>query len=447
MDSCMSRLKMSSQEVESIIASIDKRILALEISHGQGRGNEPGEELGQELGASMGGGGPILDQVESVLNFVNDIQNIEVNFKVYATKLGDIYEMCTVANPNWPEVFMAILDLIAEEELVKKDKNEKTVRVLQANLEVLELMDTVARKTSAERYPWRLQSHVDSEYLGVIAVIQTVSGAISDVKSLLRTIRDYAQTVESITSKFTKIKTELQGLRWDGDIYQIGSSIFHVVIEIVSILRDEDTQKNDRENEIITAAAETTIALKQTVLSIDRLKLVDNLSGDLGIQLGGLFESVTGIFDTVIKGINMIANYQKTIQQISEKYSLILSQLEKFPQMKDIREVVPCLLETIQIIKAEDTDKIKRDMQLVQSMQLQNNKIAEIYNLLIQNGFVVVEDKDGHKNYFCSQFKPHTRHLTLNAALATPNLPRDAMTHRTTRKKSATVVPHRGSTP
>ena len=167
---------------------------------------------------------------------------------------------------------------------------------------------------------------------------------------------------------------------------------------------------------IIEATEKTTLALEQTVKSINALmgaKLgsrcqafvsgsvahFGSLDVDQELRLGSLINLALSSFGAVIKGVEMVVKYQETIEQVVGKYDMIMGHMNTLIHVRDARDIVPCLLDMIAVIKEEDVSKLQRDRELVNSMEIQNQTISHLYNSMIRIGAVVLDEGDG-KTYF-----------------------------------------------
>lgn len=390
------------REIYLVTESLHRRAIKLECS------------LGESGAFSVK---PILDQTESILNMLDKIQNYEKTIQSYISRFEKIMNMCKQKNPDWLAIMSEIIDVLSGEDVDKNQRDGEIISIMEKNLETLDIMQQLAKEEIARiRSPnWDPLSanasvngdvYHNSQFTIGVSYIE----AVQDVKNVLRMAIQYKKTIESITVKFQIIKKEIQYVRWDAP------AIVNTALRIIQVIQEEDIVKKQREDSLLKAMKQITTTFQEVTLSIVNLKqetrkaraarqtvgwgaetslsaelcLSRDISLDDEMRLGEPFSFVLNTLGQVLGGVNAIINHQKTIADIYKRYQAFLDELRYLATISDIRDVIPCLLRLIKILKEEDNEKMQRDLELISSMKMQNNAVRDLTNDLGNMGYEIV---------------------------------------------------------
>jgi hypothetical protein len=320
---------------------------------------------------------PVLDNTQTVLKTLQKIQNYENTIRQFVNKLQTIQSMCQAPNPNWLGIMGTILDLLSDEDAQKAERDESIIQTIETNLLTLNTLQQVAE------IEYRDQHHLsDQVHLGVGAAL--VFDTINDVRGVLNAVRHYEQTIKGISLKYKLLHNKLKDFRWDNPM-----TIVQTCIDIIQIIQEEDIEKKHREDKILEATKKSVIALQNVTESMSRLNLSANLNAEAGVQLGNPFSMVLGTIGQVLQGVDAIINHQRTIDQICGRYQLVMQTMQRLVSVSDIKQVIPCLIDLVRILNDEDTEKLKRDWDLIHTMQSQNDEITKITSALGGLGYTI----------------------------------------------------------
>jgi hypothetical protein len=90
--------------------------------------------------------------------------------------------------------------------------------------------------------------------------------------------------------------------------------------------------------------------------------------------------------------VDAVINYQKTIDQICAKYQGVAASLQRLATITDIKQVIPCLLDFVQVLHEEDYAKLNRNAMLLENMKMTNRQIVELSSTLGNQGYTICSE-------------------------------------------------------
>lgn len=205
-----------------IAESLHSRLRALEDLH----------EKPVTLGIGFDDVSNFLDDAEDALT---KIQNIEQTLQMYIVETQKIYNMCMQDNPNWLQIFLAILTLLEGEDAIKARRDDQLIIAITANLMTLETIEDLHKQ------------EIETRGLGSPFEI------IDEAKTIVRSVIDIKNTINAISMKFNLIREEIGQVRqWDA------VTIIRLTINIIQIIEEEDIVKKHRDAALLDLIARIT---------------------------------------------------------------------------------------------------------------------------------------------------------------------------------------------
>ena len=307
-----------------------------------------------------------LENTEKALKICDKIVNYEATIKNLVDDLNKIDGMCRQPNPDWLAIISEVLRVLSMEDAPKAQRDEDLIVLVENNLQSLDTIDTVAGLVEMDNG------------LGVMVSLQTVN----DIRNTLDMVRNYEKTIKGIGMKYTLILSKIKGVKWDIP------TIVSTTLEIIQIIQEEDIAKKQREEHLLACVKKSTEALRDSAAHVSRAK-------DVGLQtnLDSPFDLVLGTLDTVIHGVNAVINYQETIDQICAKYQGVAASLQRLATITDIKQVIPCLLDFVQVLHEEDYAKLDRNALLLKQMEQTNLQIKALVAALGNIGYTICSQR------------------------------------------------------
>ena len=311
-----------------------------------------------------------LENTKKALELVDKVVNYEDTIKKLVDDLNKIDGMCRQPNPDWLAIISEVLRVLSMEDNPKQQRDEDLILLVEKNLESLAVIDTVAGLVEQDRK------------LGVMVSLQS----INDVRKTLDMVRDYEKTIKGIGMKYTLIIGKIKGLKWDIP------TIISITLEIIQIIQEEDIAKKQREEHLLACVKKSTEALRDAAAHVSRAQAGVGIRAGLQAHLDSPFALVLGTLDTVLQGIDAVMNYQKTIDEICAKYEGVAASLQRLATITDIKQVIPCLLDFVQVLHEEDYAKLNRNAMLLENMKVTNRQIVELSSTLGNQGYTICSE-------------------------------------------------------
>ena len=330
---------------------------------------------------------PIIDQTEMVLTALDKIQNYEKTISTYVARFNQIKAMCQQPSPDWLVIISSILDILAGEDVEKAKRDEELIYVINRNLDALDVMQELSEVETKriKSDSWDPLS-AQATFIGV-----SLTDAANDVRHVLQMAVNYKKTIEGVSIKFGLLKGKIKDINfWDIP------TLLRTSIEIINILQEEDIAKKQREDNLLQAMKTISLSFESVGDAIVKLKnetrRAKGLSNEVHIEahLDEPFSLALGTFKDVLQGIEAVINYQKTINDICLRCYAFTDQLNQLASVNDWREIIPCLLRLIHILKEEDETKIQRDNELITDLEKQNKAVKKLTDDLYRIGYKIV---------------------------------------------------------
>jgi hypothetical protein len=328
-----------------------------------------------------------LKNVRSVLKVVDDAANYERTIQKYNEKIQMIRNMCVIPPVDWLAVMNAILDLILEEEDEKSERDANYIKTIERDLNQLEILRelTEAETASAQN---KLAFDLDTHFLG------DPFAAIADVRMGLEVIRNYKQSIQGITQKFKDLRNAIATTQWNLP------GIVATAIHILTIIQEADSKKSEREKVLLGSIEKIAVSFRDATANIATLKglhcELDHGHGshdfhlNTQMRLDAFFSFAVDTFNTVIGGVNPVMEYQKTIETVSVKFTVISDQLRQLAAQQNVAGVIGVLLDIITTLQTEDGEKLKRDPMLKEKMDAMAVVMKDTMDKLYAMGFQIV---------------------------------------------------------
>jgi hypothetical protein len=409
-------MKTEHHEIMLLIAqSLHSRLQAL----------EQGSQVAASLGIGFDDVTKFLDDAEDALT---KIYNIEQTVQLYLRQADEIFQMCRQPNPNWADIFMAILALLEGEDAIKARRDEQMIVAIKANLLTLETIE--------ELHGQEMRSKLGASFLG------NPFQVINDAKQTVKAVINFKNTIQSISVKFQLIREEIHRVdQWD--VW----AMIRLTVRIIEIIEEEDSVKKQRDRQLlalISTVTETFAVVTGKLQDFEpkktpyKLKKFQNQgaidfykdywntgtdprhpippppprpparpsndgagdwwgaqntvrngdgAGDWwGAQnagqnhdgaasyymqgnLGNPISDALSIIKQVMQTIEAIKNIEQSISTMTNRYSAVVDHLQKLDLRGDPRSIVPFLIDLIRTLKGEEKLKIERDIHLVENMK------------------------------------------------------------------------------
>jgi hypothetical protein len=303
-----------------------------------------------------------LENTKKALELCDKVVNYEDTIRKLVDDLNKIDAMCRQPNPDWLAIISEVLRVLSMEDNPKQQRDEDLILLVEKNLESLAVIDTVAGLVEQDRK------------LGTLVSLQS----INDVRKTLDMVRNYEKTIKGIGMKYTLIIGKIKGLKWDIP------TIISITLEIIQIIQEEDIAKKQREEHLLACVKKSTEALRDAAAHVSRVK-----GSGLRANLDSPFALVLGSLETILQGVDAVINYQKTIDEICAKYQGVAASLQRLATITDIKQVIPCLLDFIQVLHEEDYAKLDRNAMLLEKMRETNQQIREMSGGLEEEGYTI----------------------------------------------------------
>ena len=294
---------------------------------------------------------PMVENTQAILKTLQKVQNYEKTIADFVAKMKNIQAMCQAPSPDWMAIMCEVLDVLSGEEAPKEERDNAIIQTIENNLTIVDTLQKVAQIEEEDRRQGR---------------IGVVFHAVSQVQEILTLVKNYKSAIKSVVIKFDLVRSELKKARMDAP------TILSTCIKIIQIIQEEDIIKKQREDDILKCIKMSTEALRDTTASISRLQTVGCK------RLGNPFSLVLGTLDQIIVGVDAVINYQRTIDEICDRYKGVVLAMQRLASISDVRQIIPCLLDLVSVLNDEDYAKMKRDWELVHTLESQNQKITDL---------------------------------------------------------------------
>jgi len=170
--------------------------------------------------------------VDMVRNYQHTVHSVEMKYQLIMQKIRTLrWDIPTLVS-----VTLEIIQIVEEEDIVKKQRDEMLFPCFKQSVEAL--MEATARIS---------QLHVGSKYGGTLETdlgspFSLVLGSLNTVVQGVNAVIHYQDTIDEIYAKYDRIRDSLQRLASVSDIKQV----IPTLLEFVHTLHEEDSAKAAR---------------------------------------------------------------------------------------------------------------------------------------------------------------------------------------------------------